>query len=76
MSYREQLTPWIVVRLLPQMQHVILARFAKRSDADSYAQVLRQLAPVQVVVMFDPGEPAAQNTSVQIAKLRRNSSQL
>jgi hypothetical protein len=57
MTYREQITPWIVVRLLPSMRRVTLARFRKRSDADSYAQTLRQLIPeIQLVVMFDPSE--------------------
>lgn len=57
MSYREQITPWIVVRLLPQMQRRILARFKNRSDADSYAQTLRRLEPVQILILFDSGEP-------------------
>ena len=46
------------------MQSTALARFRKRSDADRYAQALRQLDPqMQAVVIFDPGklEPLSQN---------------
>jgi hypothetical protein len=57
MTYREQITPWIVVRLLPKMQRCTLARFRSRSDAESYAKTLRALNPgFQIVVTFDAGE--------------------
>ncbi|OUC13378.1 MAG: hypothetical protein B0A82_18025 [Alkalinema sp. CACIAM 70d] len=66
MTYRDRITRWIVVRLLPNMQRVTIARFAKASDADGYAQALRRLAPnQQFIVLFDPGnqfEDEAQQT--------------
>jgi len=61
MTYREQITPWVVLRQLPNMQRMTLARFRKRSDADSYSQTLRQLDPrLDLVVMFDPGDAELQ----------------
>ncbi|MBD2327663.1 hypothetical protein [Alkalinema sp. FACHB-956] len=42
MTYRDRMTRWLVVRLLPNMQRVTIARFAKKSDADGYAKVLRR----------------------------------
>lgn len=57
MTYREQITPWLVVRLLPEMQRQLLARFKNRSDAEGYAQTLRRSQPhAQIVVCFDSGE--------------------
>jgi hypothetical protein len=38
------------------MQRIDVARFYQYSDAQGYAQILRQLDPAaQLVVMFDPG---------------------
>lgn len=57
MTYREQITPWLVVRLLPEMQRQLLARFKSRSDAEGYAQTLRRSQPHdQIVVCFDSSE--------------------
>lgn len=54
MTYRERLAHWAVVRLLPNFQRVIVARFRSRSDADGYAMRLRQLMPTaEFVVLFD-----------------------
>lgn len=54
MQYRDRLNPWIVVRLLPKMQRIIVGRFHSRSDADGHLKTLRRLIPqASFVVMFD-----------------------
>lgn len=54
MSYRERLNYWAVVRLLPNMQHIVMARFHRRSDADGYRVVVQRLMPAAIfVVVFD-----------------------
>lgn len=58
MTYRERLAHWAVVRLVPNFQHVVVARFRSRSDADGYAMRLRQLIPsANFIVLFDPSLP-------------------
>jgi hypothetical protein len=53
-GYKERLNNWVIVRLLPNMQRVTVARFRSRSDADGHLQCLRQLMPnARFVVMFD-----------------------
>ena len=53
-TYRVQLTPWCIVRLLPNMQRRIVARFRRRNDAESHLQVLRRLMPnVPFEIVFD-----------------------
>lgn len=42
---RLAIDPWCVVRLLPNSQRFVAARFHRRSDADGYLQVLRRLLP-------------------------------
>ncbi|NJN59659.1 MAG: hypothetical protein HC879_20335 [Leptolyngbyaceae cyanobacterium SL_5_9] len=54
MTYRERLTCWAVVRLLPSMQRIVVARFRSRSDADGHLQVLQRMLPTaQFKVVFD-----------------------
>jgi hypothetical protein len=55
MAYRVRLNHWAVIRLLPKMQRVVMARFKSRSDADGYAVISRRLFPDGTfVVVFDP----------------------
>jgi hypothetical protein len=56
MTYERRIKRWIVVRLLPNFQHVDIERFYKFSDAEGYAQTLQRLNPNAVyTVMFDGG---------------------
>ena len=61
MTYRERLTPWILVRFLPGMQRVIVGRFHKRVDAEGHLNFLKQQGG-EFVLMFDP--PARPNSSL------------
>ena len=55
MPYRERLNPWVLVRLLPNMQRLTVGQFRTRSDADGHLQILRRLIPnAKFVVMFNP----------------------
>ncbi len=53
-AYLQQLYPWAIARLLPNMQRTIVGRFRSRSDAEGHLQCLRQLIPhASYVVVFD-----------------------
>lgn len=53
-TYREKLYPWTIVRHLPNMQRITVARFRRRNDALDHLQALRQLIPnADMTVMFD-----------------------
>ena len=57
MLHRERLNPWIIVRLLPKMQRIVVGRFRNWSDADGHLRILQQLIPgAELIVVFDPGE--------------------
>jgi hypothetical protein len=46
--------PWCVIRQLPNMQRIVVARFRRRQDADGYLQILRQLMPnISHMIVFD-----------------------
>ncbi|MFB2977627.1 hypothetical protein [Microseira sp. BLCC-F43] len=57
MLHRERLSPWIIVRLLPNLQRIVVGRFRNWSDADGHLRILQQLIPgAKLIVVFDPGE--------------------
>jgi hypothetical protein len=46
--------PWCIIRHLPNMQRMVVARFHRRHDADAYVQILRRLLPTtNHVIVFD-----------------------
>ncbi|MEG4998750.1 hypothetical protein QUB13_13785 [Microcoleus sp. B4-D4] len=46
--------PWCIVRQLPNMQRLVVARFHRRGDADGYIQILRRLLPAtEHAIVFD-----------------------
>ncbi|AUT04020.1 hypothetical protein CLI64_28590 [Nostoc sp. CENA543] len=46
--------PWCIIRQLPDMQRMVIARFHRRHDADAYRQILQRLLPTAVhVIVFD-----------------------
>ncbi len=52
MSY---LNVWAVVRLLPNMQRVVVRRFRRRGDAENYVLILRRyLQDANLMIVFDP----------------------
>ncbi|MEW6491798.1 MAG: hypothetical protein AB1589_04505 [Cyanobacteriota bacterium] len=55
MPYKERLNPWVLVRLLPNMQRITVGQFRTRSDADGHLEIIRRLIPnAKFVVMFSP----------------------
>ena len=57
MTCNKRLSPWVIVRLLPNMQRVVVGRFRRRVDAEGHLQALQRLMPdVEMIVMFDVEE--------------------
>lgn len=56
--------PWAIVRLLPNAQAIIVARFRNRQDADDYKRVLHRFLPkAKFEVIFDaPNEEQEKQT--------------
>ncbi|MEO0405948.1 MAG: hypothetical protein AAF289_01220 [Cyanobacteria bacterium P01_A01_bin.135] len=65
-TYRQQLHPWCIVQLLPQMQRRVIARFRRRNDADAHMRVLHQHCPLaQYIIVFDPSSAKA-NSEISV----------
>ncbi|NJO39687.1 MAG: hypothetical protein HC769_34415 [Cyanobacteria bacterium CRU_2_1] len=45
MNYQEQLSPWVVYRLLSNLQRQALDRFRRRNDAEAYLKTIQRLQP-------------------------------
>jgi hypothetical protein len=55
MSYRSTLHPWCIVRCLPNLPRVVVARLRRRTDAEAYLKCLQRLLPsATYVIVFDP----------------------
>lgn len=68
MKYQEQLTPWVVYQITPDMQRQVVIRFRRRNDADSYLKVLTQTRPnAKFIVAFDAPPVAAQSETGEAA---------
>jgi len=63
MSYQQQLSPWVIHKLLPNLKQLTITRFRRRPDAEAYLKMLVQSQPhSQFAITFDRGhgEYAAQ----------------
>ncbi|HEY9908759.1 MAG TPA: hypothetical protein V6D18_14270 [Thermosynechococcaceae cyanobacterium] len=59
-SYQSTLYPWCIIRLLPQMQRVVIARFRRRSEAEEFLSLVQRSNPTcSYQILFDPPEKAA-----------------
>ncbi len=57
MTYFEKLHPWCLIRLFPNCQRIVVARFRKRNDADEHLRVLHRLVKHRTfVIIFDSQE--------------------
>lgn len=54
---------WAIVRLLPNMQRVVINRFRRRGDAENYLHILRRYAyEASLMIVFDPPSSAINPT--------------
>ncbi|GAB4150430.1 MAG: hypothetical protein Fur0046_29400 [Cyanobacteria bacterium J069] len=54
MTYQDQLSPWVVYKLLPALQNSPVARFRYRNDAESYLKLVSRVMPqTTFMVSFD-----------------------
>jgi len=55
MTYLERLSPWCIIKLLPSMQRLTVARFRRRGDAEAHLRILRRLIPhAKFTIIYDP----------------------
>ncbi len=54
MTYLNQLYPWCIIKPLPNLQRLIVARFRRRNEAEAHLQVIRRLMPeITYTIIFD-----------------------
>ncbi len=57
MNYQQQLNPWVIHKLLPNLKQLTVTRFRRRNDAEAYLKVLKQAHPqAQFAITFDVGQ--------------------
>ena len=56
MNYQDKLSPWKIVRLQSNLQHVIVGNFRRRGDAEGHLRILKRMMPhLQFAIVFDVG---------------------
>jgi len=68
MTYRDRLSPWCIIELLPNLQRSTLYRFRSRSAAEECLKVLRRFNFGTYEIVFDIGS-SPQETQVDRATL-------
>ncbi|HEY9621272.1 MAG TPA: hypothetical protein V6C78_12930 [Crinalium sp.] len=54
MNYQEQLNPWVIHQLLPNLTSSTIARFRRRTEAEAYLKVVQQMRPnVEFAIAFE-----------------------
>jgi hypothetical protein len=54
MTYYNQLSPWCIIRCLPNAQTLIVARLRRRNDAEAHLRILQQITPTATYhIIFD-----------------------
>ncbi|HEY9599181.1 MAG TPA: hypothetical protein V6D33_16060 [Cyanophyceae cyanobacterium] len=57
MTYQKRLSPWLIIRLQPNLKHITVARCRRRCDAEGHVRVLKQMIPhAQFAIVFDCGD--------------------
>lgn len=55
MTYYQQLHPWCIVQLLPNMQRLVVVRYRRRNEAEAHLRILHQQShTLQYRIVFDP----------------------
>jgi len=54
MNYQEQLNPWVIHQLLPDLTRSVIMRFRRRNDAECYLRVMNHIRPnVHFAIAFE-----------------------
>ncbi len=57
MTYQQQLNPWVIHKLLPNLSQLTVTRFRRRNDAEAYLRVLKHTQPhSKFAITFDVGQ--------------------
>ncbi len=55
MAYKDQLSPWCIIRHLPKLQRLVVCRHRRRNDAEDHLQLLQRMIPhASYSIIFDP----------------------
>ncbi|MEW5860576.1 MAG: hypothetical protein AB1861_24920 [Cyanobacteriota bacterium] len=64
MTYFNQLHPWCLMRRVPKLQSLVVARFRRRCDAEAHQRVLQRLGSSESYnIVFDVTAKSADVTT-------------
>ncbi|MBW4543625.1 MAG: hypothetical protein KME25_04125 [Symplocastrum torsivum CPER-KK1] len=55
MTYKDRLSPWCIIRHLPNSQRLVVGRSRRRNDAEEHLRLLKRMVPnSDYSIIFDP----------------------
>lgn len=55
MTYKDRLSPWCIIRHLPNSQRLVVGRLRRRNDAEEHLRLLKRMVPnSDYSIIFDP----------------------
>lgn len=45
MSYQQQLSPWVIHQLQPDLTQSVVSRFRRRNEAEAYLKTIQRIRP-------------------------------
>jgi hypothetical protein len=64
MTYKDRLSPWCIIRHLPDAQNKVVGRLRRRNDAEEHVRLLRRMTPTaEYSIIFDPMLDSASTTT-------------
>jgi hypothetical protein len=67
MTYQQQLSPWVIHQLQPDLSQSIVSRFRRRNEAEAYLKTIQRIRPtLNFVITFETAvaeRPAANSVA-------------
>lgn len=55
MTYKDRLSPWCIIRHLPNSQRMVVCRSRRRNDAEEHVRLLKRMVQDgEYSIIFDP----------------------
>lgn len=51
MNYQDQLNPWVINHVSPDLNRSVVCRFRRRAEAEAYVKVIQQMRPKATFVI-------------------------
>jgi len=63
MTYQQQLSPWVIHQLQPDLTQSVVSRFRRRNEAEAYLKTIQRIRPtLNFAITFETTAIASEQT--------------